>query len=165
MKKLREQREQGLNEKTDEQIFQEVLGKDTHGYLRAYGPGKSITQHFNLKPSRINLHDEVVEVKKNAAQAVQEARTDADNARKEAEDARKEAEDAKKEAEEARKDAEFAKNEAEATRKEVDLKISINNKIWENKINRILQSFGLNLPNDDGSSSDDGYSTDDALAT
>ncbi|KAL2922349.1 ABC transporter gloK [Bienertia sinuspersici] len=32
------QRDQGLNDKTDEQIFPDVLGKDTHGYLRAYGP-------------------------------------------------------------------------------------------------------------------------------
>ncbi|KAL2938503.1 Thymic stromal lymphopoietin, partial [Bienertia sinuspersici] len=39
IKKLKEQRYQGLNDKTDEQIFQDVLGKDTHGYLRVYGPG------------------------------------------------------------------------------------------------------------------------------
>ncbi|KAL2897605.1 Sensor histidine kinase DpiB, partial [Bienertia sinuspersici] len=31
-----EQREQFLNDKTDEQVFEGVLGKDTHGYLRAY---------------------------------------------------------------------------------------------------------------------------------
>ncbi|KAL2893629.1 DNA ligase [Bienertia sinuspersici] len=51
IKKLKEQRDQGLNDKTDELNFQDVLGKDTHGYLRAYGPGKSITQHFKVKPS------------------------------------------------------------------------------------------------------------------
>ncbi|KAL2906613.1 4-hydroxy-3-methylbut-2-enyl diphosphate reductase [Bienertia sinuspersici] len=39
IKKLKEQRDQGLNDKADEQIFQDVLSKDTHGYLRAYGPG------------------------------------------------------------------------------------------------------------------------------
>ncbi|XP_021751072.1 uncharacterized protein LOC110716745 [Chenopodium quinoa] len=49
--KLKEQRDQGLNEKTDEQIIQDVLGKDTYGYLKAYGPGRSITQHFKVKPS------------------------------------------------------------------------------------------------------------------
>lgn len=80
MKKLKEQKEQGLNEKTDEQIFQDVLGKDTHGYLWAYGPGKSITKHFQVKPSRIDLAQEVVEVKKTPKQAVQEARKDAENA-------------------------------------------------------------------------------------
>ncbi|KAL2894880.1 Glutamate racemase [Bienertia sinuspersici] len=61
MKKLKEQREQGLNEKADEKIFQDVLGKDT----RAYGQGKSITKHF------------------------QNARKEAEDARKEAEEARK----------------------------------------------------------------------------
>ncbi|KMS85024.1 hypothetical protein BVRB_033710, partial [Beta vulgaris subsp. vulgaris] len=147
IKKLKEQREQGLNEKTDEQIFRDVLGKDTHGYLRAYGPGKSITKHFQVKPSRIDLHQEVVEAKKTAEQAVQEAKNDAENARKEAEDARKEAE-------EARKDAECAKNEAEKTRNEVDRKIAANNKVWENKFKRILQSFGLDTFEDNDSSSD-----------
>ncbi|KAL2904846.1 Chorismate synthase, partial [Bienertia sinuspersici] len=68
IKKLKEQRDQGLNDKTDEQIFQDVLGKDTHGYLRAYGPGKSIAQHFKIE----------------------EARKDAENARTEAEKAKKE---------------------------------------------------------------------------
>ncbi|KAL2894938.1 Vimentin, partial [Bienertia sinuspersici] len=73
IKKLKEQRDQGLNDKTDEQIFQDVLGKDTHGYLRAYGP-------------------ELIEVKKKADQLIEEARKDAENARMQAEKAKKEAE-------------------------------------------------------------------------
>ncbi|KAL2922216.1 Co-chaperone protein HscB-like protein [Bienertia sinuspersici] len=64
IKKSTEQRDQGLNDKTDEQIFQDVLGKDTHGYLRAYGPDNSITQHFKVKPSRLDLSQELIEVKK-----------------------------------------------------------------------------------------------------
>uniref|UniRef100_A0A803N2F6 Transposase n=1 Tax=Chenopodium quinoa TaxID=63459 RepID=A0A803N2F6_CHEQI len=71
--KLKEQREQGLNEKTDEQIIQDVLGKDTHGYLKAYGPGRSITQHFKVKTSRIDLTQEAkleVEQAKKEAEAV-----------------------------------------------------------------------------------------------
>ena len=39
----KEQREQGIIEKSDEQMFQEVHGKDTQGYLRAHGPSRSIT--------------------------------------------------------------------------------------------------------------------------
>ncbi|KAL6570350.1 hypothetical protein OROMI_014864 [Orobanche minor] len=113
LKKLKEQREQGLNEKTDEQIFQDVLGKDTHGYPRAYGPGRSITKHFKVKPSRLDLAQEVVEVKRTAEQEVLEAR--------------KEVEDARKEAKEARKEAEYAKNEAKETRNEVYRKIDGNN--------------------------------------
>ncbi|KAL2903948.1 Uracil-DNA glycosylase [Bienertia sinuspersici] len=42
----------------------DVLGKDSHGYLRAYGPCKSITQHFKVKPSRLDLSQELIEVKK-----------------------------------------------------------------------------------------------------
>lgn len=130
MKKLTEERKQGLNNHTDEQIFEKVLGKDTHGYLRAYGRGKSTTDHFGVKPSRINLAHEVIEVKKTVEQAVLEAR--------------KEAEDAKKKAKKAREDAEHAKKEAHATRDEVDQKIAANNKLWEKRLTNILQGFGLN---------------------
>ena len=117
--KLKEQREQGLNDKTDEQIIQDVLGKDTHGYLKAYGPGRSITKHFNVKHSRIDLSQEVNEVKKKADQAIEEARKDAENARTEAERAKKEAEQAKK--------------EAETLRSKVDKKIAKNNAVWDKK--------------------------------
>ncbi|KAL2922550.1 polyprotein, partial [Bienertia sinuspersici] len=55
-----------------------VLGKDTHGYLRAYGPGKSITQHFKVKPSRLDLSQELIEVKKKAHQLIQEAKKEAE---------------------------------------------------------------------------------------
>ncbi|KAL2904963.1 4-hydroxy-3-methylbut-2-enyl diphosphate reductase [Bienertia sinuspersici] len=58
IKKLKEQRDLGLNDKRDEQIFQDVLGKDAHGYLRAYALGKSITEHFKVKPSRLDLSQE-----------------------------------------------------------------------------------------------------------
>uniref|UniRef100_A0A803MR92 Uncharacterized protein n=1 Tax=Chenopodium quinoa TaxID=63459 RepID=A0A803MR92_CHEQI len=91
-------KEQGLNEKIDEQIFQDVLGKDTHGYLKAYGPGRSITQHFKVKPSRIVLTQMVNEVKKKAYQAIEDARKEAENARTEAERDNLEVEQAKKEA-------------------------------------------------------------------
>uniref|UniRef100_A0A803MYT8 Transposase, Ptta/En/Spm, plant n=2 Tax=Chenopodium quinoa TaxID=63459 RepID=A0A803MYT8_CHEQI len=122
--KLKEQREQGLNEKTDEQIIQDVLGKDTHGYLKAYGPGRSITQHFKVKPSRIDLTQEVNEVKKKADQAI--------------EDARKEAENARTEAKQAKLEAEQAKKEAEAVKNDVDRKIADNNAVWEKKFSQLL---------------------------
>uniref|UniRef100_A0A803N2K1 Uncharacterized protein n=1 Tax=Chenopodium quinoa TaxID=63459 RepID=A0A803N2K1_CHEQI len=76
---------QGLNEKKDEKIIHDVLGKDTHGYLKAYGPGRSITQHFQVNPSRIDLTQEVNEVKKKADQAIEDARKEAENAITEAE--------------------------------------------------------------------------------
>ncbi|KAJ8437292.1 hypothetical protein Cgig2_006396 [Carnegiea gigantea] len=95
-----------LNDKTNEQIFQEVLGKDTHGCLSAYGRGKSITDYFAVKPSRLDLTQDVIELKKRADETVMEAKKDVEEARKEAEHAKLEAEQAKKEAEEARKEAE-----------------------------------------------------------
>ncbi|KAL2934201.1 Ribonucleoside-diphosphate reductase subunit alpha [Bienertia sinuspersici] len=129
IKKLKEQRDQGLNDKTDEQIFQDVLGKDTHGYLRAYGPGKSITQHFKVKPSRLNLSQELIEVKKKADQLIEEARKDAENARME---------------------AEKAKKEAEAIRNDVDRKIEQNNAIWEKKFHQLMNFIKVgSYSNDD----------------
>ncbi|KAL2895080.1 Ribonucleoside-diphosphate reductase subunit alpha [Bienertia sinuspersici] len=129
IKKLKEQRDQGLNDKTDEQIFQDVLGKDTHGYLRAYGPGKSITQHFKVKPSRLDLSQELIEVKKKADQLIEEARKDAENARME---------------------AEKAKKEAEAIRNDVDKKIEQNNAIWEKKFHQLMNFIkGGTYSNDD----------------
>ena len=64
MEKLKNEREQGLDNKIDEQIFQEVLGKDKHGYLRAYGMGKGITDYFGVKPSCVDLAQDVMELKK-----------------------------------------------------------------------------------------------------
>ena len=122
IEKLQKQREEGLNDKTDEQIFQDVLGKDTHGYLRAYGRGKSVTNYFGVKPSHINLAKEVMEIKKIVDEIVQEARKDAEEARKEAEQARK---------------------EAEAIRNEVDAKIAANNKMWEERLTDILEIYGI----------------------
>ncbi|KAL2937781.1 hypothetical protein RDABS01_021230, partial [Bienertia sinuspersici] len=60
-----EQRDQGLNDKTNEQIFQDVFGKDAHGNLRAYGT---------------------------VGQLIEEARKDAENSRMEVEQAKNEAE-------------------------------------------------------------------------
>ncbi|KAL2925550.1 Adenylosuccinate synthetase [Bienertia sinuspersici] len=67
------QRDQGLNDKTDEQNFQDGLCKDKHGYLRAYGPGKSITQHFKVKPSRLDHSQELIEANKKVDNLIEEA--------------------------------------------------------------------------------------------
>ncbi|KAL2929970.1 hypothetical protein RDABS01_035380, partial [Bienertia sinuspersici] len=52
-------------------------------------PGKSITQHFKVKPSRLDLSQDLIEVKKKADQLIEEARKDAENARMEAEKPKK----------------------------------------------------------------------------
>ncbi|KAL2895627.1 Major capsid protein [Bienertia sinuspersici] len=129
IKKLKKQRDQGLNDKTDEKIFQDVLGKDTHVYLSAYGPGKSITQHFKVKLSRLDLCQELIEVKKKGDHLIVEARKDAENARTEAEQAKK---------------------EAEAVRNYVDRKIEQNNAIWEKKFHQLMNFIkGDTYSNDD----------------
>ncbi|KAL2925991.1 Adenylate cyclase [Bienertia sinuspersici] len=62
IKKLKKQRDKGLNDKTDEQIFQDVLAM---------------------------IHMVLIEVKKKADQLVEKARKYAENARTEAEKAKK----------------------------------------------------------------------------
>ena len=106
MNNLKEEREQGVIEKSHERIFQVVLGKDKHGYLRAHGPGRSMTKHFHVKPSRLDLTQEINEIKSTVEKAIQEAN---------------------KNAEEAIKEVEKAKKEAEILRNEFNQKISSNN--------------------------------------
>ncbi|KAJ8436674.1 hypothetical protein Cgig2_006384 [Carnegiea gigantea] len=65
------QRNEGLNQMDDEEIFKKVLGEEKHGYFRAYGHNKSITDHFGVKPARLNLIHKVVEIEKMADKQVQ----------------------------------------------------------------------------------------------
>lgn len=104
--------------------------------MRCYGRGKSVTQYFGAKPSRLNFATEVMEVKRTTKDVLKEAKEEVEKARNEVEDARKQAE-------EARKDAEAAKKEAEATRDEVDAKIEANNKLWEEKLVGLLKTYGI----------------------
>ncbi|KAJ8435527.1 hypothetical protein Cgig2_014446 [Carnegiea gigantea] len=105
-----------------ENLANNMHAKDKHGYLRAYGRGKSITDYFGVKPSCLDLAQDVMELKKRADASIMEAKKDL------------EAEQAKKEAEEARK-------EAETTRQEVDAKIEANNKMLEKKMKNMFEEF------------------------
>ncbi|XP_021739803.1 uncharacterized protein LOC110706214 isoform X4 [Chenopodium quinoa] len=69
-----QEREDGHNNMSDEQIFKEILGEEKHGYLRAYGRNKSITDHFKEKPSRINLANQVIKIEKKADERVEEVK-------------------------------------------------------------------------------------------
>ncbi|KAJ8429792.1 hypothetical protein Cgig2_011308 [Carnegiea gigantea] len=122
MEKLKNEREQGLNDKIDEQIFQELLGEDRHGYLHAYGRVKSITDYFGVKHSHTDLAQDVVGLKERADESIMKAK-------KEVEEARKKVRQAKLEAEQTKKEAEKARKEAKATRQKVDAKIEANNKM------------------------------------
>ncbi|KMT02055.1 hypothetical protein BVRB_9g207850 isoform A [Beta vulgaris subsp. vulgaris] len=115
MKKLKEQREQGLNEKMGEQIFLDVLGKDTHGIYELMDKENALQSIFKSSLPELIYIKRWLKLKRQLNKQFKK-KNDAENARKEAEDARKEAE-------EARKDAECAKNEDEKTRNEVDRKL------------------------------------------
>ncbi|KAJ8436458.1 hypothetical protein Cgig2_018591 [Carnegiea gigantea] len=84
MEKLKNEREQGLNDKTNEQIFQEVVGKDRHG---CYG------------------------TQEKCSEIVMEAKKDVEEARKEVEQTKLEAKEARKEVETTRQEVD-AKIEA-----------------------------------------------------
>ncbi|KAH9604367.1 hypothetical protein KSS87_020443 [Heliosperma pusillum] len=124
--KRKKEREEGLNKNTDDQILMEVLGQDTHRYLRCYGRGKSITQHFGVKPSRMELVKEVVEVRLTTEDVIEQAKNEVLKSRQEVADIRKEAEAAKKEVE-----------------AKVDEKIAANNEMWQKKLDDLLKSYGV----------------------
>ncbi|KAH9623764.1 hypothetical protein KSS87_021876 [Heliosperma pusillum] len=126
VKKLKKVRAEGLTQKIDDEILMQVLGQDTHGYLRCYGRGKNITQYFGVKPSRINLAREVVEVRRTAENAVEQAKNEALKARKEVEDIQKAAEADKKEVE-----------------AKVDQKIAANNKMWDERFQNLMKSYAF----------------------
>lgn len=71
---LIQDRENGVNKMTDEDIFKSALGEEKHGYLRGYGRNKSITDYFGIKPGRMNLVNQVVEIEKKADEKVQEVK-------------------------------------------------------------------------------------------
>ena len=53
--------------------------------MHAYGRGKSITDYSGVKPSRLDLAQDVMELKKRVNDSVMEAKKDVEEARKEAE--------------------------------------------------------------------------------
>ncbi|XP_039146797.1 uncharacterized protein LOC120284038 [Dioscorea cayenensis subsp. rotundata] len=80
---LKKQQEEGQISLDDEEIFQEVLGPEKNGYVRAYGPGKSIKDYFGVIPSKVELIKQVEATKKEASEQVEMAKREA-NARVEA---------------------------------------------------------------------------------
>ncbi|KAF2289276.1 hypothetical protein GH714_033774 [Hevea brasiliensis] len=46
---LKEQQVEGQVSLNDDEMFEKVLGPEKNGYLRAYGPGKRITEYFGVK--------------------------------------------------------------------------------------------------------------------
>ncbi|XP_070049611.1 uncharacterized protein [Nicotiana tomentosiformis] len=50
---LKEQQKEGEISLNDDDIFEKVCGAEKYGYLRAYGPGKNISEYFGGRPTKI----------------------------------------------------------------------------------------------------------------
>ncbi|KAH0635747.1 hypothetical protein KY289_035662 [Solanum tuberosum] len=53
MDQFEKQQEKGEISLNDDDIFEKVLGTEKNRYLRAYGPGKSISEYFGGKPTKL----------------------------------------------------------------------------------------------------------------
>ncbi|KAF3667825.1 cysteine and histidine-rich domain-containing protein RAR1-like [Capsicum annuum] len=68
----------------------QVLGIEKNGYLRAYGPGKSITEYFSGRPTKIQLIKQVESIRKKSNEHVEKVKREA---KEESEEMKKEMED------------------------------------------------------------------------
>ncbi|WCJ39871.1 hypothetical protein M5689_020823 [Euphorbia peplus] len=70
---LKKQREEGNNSLHDDDIFSKVLGPEKNGYVRSYGPGKSVTGYFGGRPTKLDLLKQVEATRIEANERVREA--------------------------------------------------------------------------------------------
>lgn len=75
--RLKKQQVEGHILLNDDEIFEEVLGPEKNGYLRAYGPGKSITEYFGSRPTKAQLMKQVQTTRNEANERVKEAKMEA----------------------------------------------------------------------------------------
>ncbi|KAH0685205.1 hypothetical protein KY284_015758 [Solanum tuberosum] len=71
---LQEKGEISLN---DDDIFEKVLGTEKNGYLRAYGPGKSISEYFGGRPTKVQLIKQLESTRKESNERVEEVKREA----------------------------------------------------------------------------------------
>ncbi|KAH0781470.1 hypothetical protein KY290_001068 [Solanum tuberosum] len=87
---FKKQQEKGEISLNDDDIFEKVLGTEKNGYLRAYGPGKSISEYFGGRPTKVQLikqlestrkesNERVEEVKREAKEQIEEMKKETDN--------------------------------------------------------------------------------------
>ncbi|KAM3375434.1 hypothetical protein P3S68_014148 [Capsicum galapagoense] len=67
-----------------------VLGIEKNGYLRAYGPGKSIIEYFGGRPTKIQLIKQVDSIRKKSNEHVEKVKREA---KEESKEMKKEMED------------------------------------------------------------------------
>ncbi|KAH0658019.1 hypothetical protein KY289_026767 [Solanum tuberosum] len=87
---LKKQQQNGDISLNDDDIFEKVLGTEKNGYLRAYGPGKNISEYFGGRPTKVQLikqlestrkesNERVEEVKREAKEQIEEMKKEKDN--------------------------------------------------------------------------------------
>ncbi|KAH0678140.1 hypothetical protein KY284_019225 [Solanum tuberosum] len=87
---LKKQQQNGEISLNDDDIFEKVLGTEKNGYLRAYGPGKNISEYFGGRPTKVQLikqlestrkesNERVEEVKREAKEQIEEMKKETDN--------------------------------------------------------------------------------------
>ncbi|CAI0459548.1 unnamed protein product [Linum tenue] len=74
---LKKQRAEGVVSMNDEEMFEKVLGPEKNGYVRAYGPGKGVTEFFGVKPTKAALIKQVEAARKEASEQVEQAKKEA----------------------------------------------------------------------------------------
>ncbi|XP_043814190.1 uncharacterized protein LOC122724034 isoform X3 [Manihot esculenta] len=74
---LKKQREEGQISLDDDAIFADVLGPEKNGYVRAYGPGKNVTEYFGARPTKIELLRQLDTSRREANERVQQIQKEA----------------------------------------------------------------------------------------
>ncbi|KAH0695835.1 hypothetical protein KY289_013317 [Solanum tuberosum] len=74
---FKKQQEKGEISLNDDDIFEKVLGTEKNGYLRAYGPGKSISEYFGSRPTKVQLIKQLESTRKESNERVEEIKREA----------------------------------------------------------------------------------------
>ncbi|XP_075096341.1 uncharacterized protein LOC142174446 [Nicotiana tabacum] len=74
---FKKQQKEGAISLNDDDIFEKVLGAEKNGYLRAYGPGKNISEYFGGRPTKVQLIKQLELTRKEANERVEEVKREA----------------------------------------------------------------------------------------
>nr|XP_016471424.1 PREDICTED: uncharacterized protein LOC107793562 [Nicotiana tabacum] len=74
---FKKQQKEGEISLNDDDIFEKVLGAEKNGYLRAYGPGKNISEYFGGRPTKVQLIKQLELTRKEANERVEEVKREA----------------------------------------------------------------------------------------
>ncbi|XP_070025078.1 uncharacterized protein [Nicotiana sylvestris] len=74
---FKKQQKEGEISLNDDDIFEKVLGPEKNGYLRAYGPGKNISEYFGGRPTKVQLIKQLELTRKEANERVEEVKREA----------------------------------------------------------------------------------------